>query len=166
MRVFSTKALNVEGCVGKPVDVPGVVHTPNDVHHVLQFGCGLILSSRFWTRLSIPLREDAVARHLLHHVEIGHRADGEWCLLGLSLGGKDWIKDLVCGGQCDFSPLIISKRYLVYQRSDVIRDELYGGETLSFTMGGLIFCSCSGLLTPSFCIHRRLLAPLTRKLIF
>lgn len=160
MKVLSLKTLNLDGCSGE------VIHWSLDsTDYIFQFGCGLVASSTFWRRLSVPLRTRATLLHVSHHSDDEHTSFGLWCFLGIARD-KDFISVIECGGGCKSRMVTLASPNYVILRSDIINTKVFDDITLSFSAAKSIFCSCSGLLAPARCNHVRILMPSTRKLNF
>lgn len=141
MKITSVWSLERDDC-----QVFNTVSRPEG-RYTLSFTCGLVVSSRFFSRLSLKLKQRAVIVHGSHHGGT-HGAKGPYGLMSYVYNNDPPIlKRVQCGVGCN---LYREQEWVkILDRSDITDEPLAkikeGGQIfeLRLTMANQLLCSCT-----------------------
>lgn len=143
MKIISVWSLERDDCllVGSKLFGKG--------RYCLYFGCGLVASSRFFSRLSLLTKQEAVTTHAVHHSQSPyHGTSAPYGLMACALSqDRPWVyKVIKCGPGCDsYSE---NKIFNILDRSDIVDEPIAkikeGSQIfeLRLTISNQLLCSC------------------------
>lgn len=115
--------------------------------YTLSFVCGLVVSSRFFSRLSLTMKQIVVEAHVVHHNSYRHETLAPYGFLACAYSQeRPWEKIIMCGPGC--SSYSENKNLNILDRSDITDAPLArikeGGQIfeLRLTIANQLLCSC------------------------